>query len=300
MIKETTIIQVVPSLLILWSSYLTRMLADVILQPAPAITFRPIGGILHFLILPGKSSESYTAPHDVSRKLTAWIGRPELPPYWSLGFHLCRFGYKTLNNTAATLERNRNANIPVDVQWNDIDYMVRQNDFTYDPARFEGLPQFVEQLHRDGLHYVIITDPGISGGETPGTYPPYDDGLRYNVFLKNSSGQLLIGKVWNPKSTVYPDFTHPNITDYWRKQIADFHSQVGFDGLWIDMNEPSNFVDGSIHGCPNTGIDHPPYLPQDTNPIYHKTACMSAQHYAGLHYNLHNLYGIAEAQITNM
>ena len=30
------------------------------------------------------------------------------------------------------------------------------------------------------------------------------------------------------------------------------------------MNEPSNFEDGSIYGCPNTPLDSPPFLPGTT------------------------------------
>jgi hypothetical protein len=40
-----------------------------------------------------------------------------------------------------------------------------------------------------------------------------------------------------------------------------FHSVIGFDGIWIDMNEPSNFVDGSTSGCSNNSLDYPPFTP---------------------------------------
>ena len=32
-----------------------------------------------------------------------------------------------------------------------------------------------------------------------------------------------------------------------------------------DMNEVSNFIDGSIYGCPQTEYDKPPYIPGNTN-----------------------------------
>ena len=35
-----------------------------------------------------------------------------MPPYWSLGFHLCRWGYDTANNTLKVVERMRDSGIP--------------------------------------------------------------------------------------------------------------------------------------------------------------------------------------------
>ena len=43
-----------------------------------------------------------------------------------------------------------------DVQWNDIDYMNNRNGFTIDPVNYADLGSFVEQLHKDGRHYVLI------------------------------------------------------------------------------------------------------------------------------------------------
>lgn len=43
-----------------------------------------------------------------------------------------------------------------DVQFGDIDYMIRQKDFTYDPVNFKGLPEFVRSIKKDGLRYIII------------------------------------------------------------------------------------------------------------------------------------------------
>ena len=84
------------------------------------------------------------------------VGRPHMPPYWALGFHLSRYGYNSLNATAAAVKRMIDADIPQDVQWNDIDAMHNHLDFTYDPKRFDGLPVFVDDLHKVGMRYLLI------------------------------------------------------------------------------------------------------------------------------------------------
>ncbi|GIY52234.1 hypothetical protein CDAR_606791 [Caerostris darwini] len=266
---------------------------DVILQPTPAITFRPIGGILDFFIMLGPS------PSNVVQQYTGIVGRTFMPPYWSLGFHLCRYGYSSVNDTRETMQRNLNVGIPLDVQWNDIDYMDKFKDFTYDEDKYAELPEFVDELHNKGMHYVVITDPGISGSEKPGTYPPFDDGVQSDIFLKNPNGTLFLAKVWTDGGTVFPDFSHPNATSYWTKQLTSFYEKVKIDGLWIDMNEPSNVIDGGLDGCIKSTFEDPPYVPNGKYPLRHRTACMTSKHYSTIHYNEHNLMGYREAAITN-
>ena len=71
---------------------------------------------------------------------------------------------------------------------------------------------------------------------------------------------VVILQVW-PGNTTFPDFTHPAIGTYWSEQLASFHENISFDGLWIDMNEPSNFIPGSTEGCPVSTYNSPPFLP---------------------------------------
>ena len=58
------------------------------------------------------------------------LGTPVLPPYWSLGYHLCRWGYSSAQQVIDINNDMRDAKIPVDVQWVDIDYMDEHKDFT--------------------------------------------------------------------------------------------------------------------------------------------------------------------------
>lgn len=265
---------------------------EVLLQPAPAATFRSLGGVLDFFVFTGPT------PGHVVQQYQSVVGFPAMPPYWALGFHLCRYGYRTLNRTREVMENNIQAGIPLDVQWNDIDYMKNWNDFTYDKHTYAGLPDFVAKVHEGGRHYVMIFDPGVSGSEMPGTYPPFDEGLEMDVFVKNVTGGIVYAKVWNNVSTVFPDFTHPNSSRYWTRQFRRFHDAVPFDGAWIDMNEPSNFYNGHKDGCPrDQKVERPPYVPGH-DPLCSRTLCMSDLHYASSHYNLHSVYSQLEARAT--
>jgi len=66
------------------------------------------------------------------------------------------------------------------------------------------------------------------------------------------------------------------------------------------MNEPSNFLDGTVNGCPQDNLENPPYTPGvQGGKLSSKTVCMNAKHAIGSHYDVHNLYGISEAEVTN-
>ncbi|XP_063062788.1 lysosomal alpha-glucosidase [Engraulis encrasicolus] len=265
---------------------------DVVLQPAPAVTWRTIGGILDFYIFTGPS------PSAVVEQYLDVIGKPAMPVYWALGYHLCRWGYKSSNNTWRLVKTMRNDGIPQDVQWNDIDYMEDKRDFTFDPVNFDTLPELAKDLHTHNQKYVVIMDPAISSSQPSGSYWPFDEGMKRGVFINDTHGHTLIGKVW-PGETAFPDFSSDVAHQWWTENLQRFHTQVPFDGLWIDMNEPSSFVDGSISGCPDNKYDSPPYTPGVLGgSLRAKTICASAQQQLSSHYNIHSLYGLMEAKAS--
>lgn len=47
-----------------------------------------------------------------------------------------------------------------------------------------------------------------------------------------------------PGPSYFPDFFHPNCKEYWNFMMEDLHKKVNFTGMWLDMNEPTNFREG--------------------------------------------------------
>nr|VZI42159.1 unnamed protein product [Spirometra erinaceieuropaei] len=268
---------------------------EVAFQPMPSVTYRTLGGILDFFIFVGPE------PQDVISQYLDLVGRPPLPPYWALGFHLCRYGFRDLADMEATVSRNRDAHVPLEVLWADIDFMDGYKDWSVDPVRFAGFGKFIKETIRsqNDMRTVIMFDAAIHAS-SDSEYEVYWDGLRRGVFINDSrTGRPIQGASW-PGITVYPDYAKQETIEWVYDSVAKFHQEVPFDGLWIDMNEPSNFHDGSVDGCDwNSQLDHPPYQPRVLGDfLYSKTICPSALHENGTHYDLHNLYGYMHAKAT--
>lgn len=58
---------------------------------ATYLEYNTIGGVIDLYFFAGSTSD----PMEVSRQYAKVVGTPAEVPYWSFGFHQCRFGYKS-------------------------------------------------------------------------------------------------------------------------------------------------------------------------------------------------------------
>lgn len=136
--------------------------------------------------------------------------------------------------------------LPLDTIWNDIDYMNDYRSFTVGKEQgFADLGSFVQGLHNNSMHYIPILDAGIALRSNV-SYSAYDKGKQQDMFIKSASGDDFVGMVW-PNDAVWIDYFKSGAQALVRELMGDLWNEVNFDGIWLDMNEASNFCLGECY-----------------------------------------------------
>ncbi len=186
-------------------------------------------------------------------------GMPPMPPRWALGYHQCRWGYRTEADIRAVLAGFREHDLPLSVIHFDIDYMDRYRVFTVNEESFPDLTGLLADLEDAGVKGVTIIDPGVAKQDD---FPLYREGHEKGYFLTLADGSEANAMVW-PGMVGFPDFSNPAVRQWWGDQYPELLDQ-GVAGIWHDMCEPAVFaagVDASLpletrHDMDGRGGDH--------------------------------------------
>jgi alpha-glucosidase len=154
-------------------------------------------------------------------------GRMPMPPKWALGFHQCRYSYKSrseVEQVAATMRRKR---IPCDAIYFDIHHMDGYRVFTFGKT-FPKPKELIANLARDGFKVVTIVDPGVKNDPKFGVLKR---GIKAGAFVKEPAGKKDYGgAVWPGKSR-YPDFLNASARSWWAKEqggrFLERHERTG-------------------------------------------------------------------------
>ncbi|KAI0271258.1 glycosyl hydrolases family 31-domain-containing protein [Gloeopeniophorella convolvens] len=221
--------------------------SDIILATPPdsktsLIQYRTIGGTLDLYFFSGPD------PNSVIEQYGRVVGLPARQPNWAFGFHLCRWGYTTLAETRKQVNAMRAADVPLESIWNDLEIYHDYRDFTVDPVAFpeNDLRRFMEDLNANAQHYIPIVHGSVAlVANATDVYDPFTRGDELGIFIRSQGASLLVGQVW-PGYSVFPDWLSPNVELWWTEALRNWSAiGVAFSGLWLDMNEPRSFCDGS-------------------------------------------------------
>lgn len=238
---------------------------------------------------------------EIVRQFRAITGQSYIPPKWAFGFGQSRWGYKTEEDIRTVYERYRDASVPLDSIYLDIDYMERYKDFTVNTESFPHFSDFVEEMRKSHVHLVPIIDAGVKMEEG---YETYEEGCEKDYFVKKENGERLVAAVW-PGRVHFPDFFKPEVQN-WFGHKYQFLLEQGIDGFWNDMNEPAIFytedrlkeVFEEIEKYKNENLDIQSYFaftnlvstlgnnPADYRRFYHEHEGQTIRHD-----KVHNLFG---------
>ncbi len=242
---------------------------DLGLERSDVLSFWAEGGEMNYYFFYGEDLL------DVSSQYANLTGVPELPPLWSLGYQQCKWSYFPESRVKEVAAKLRSERLPCDAIYLDIDYMDGFRCFTWDSERFPDPKKLVADLKNEGFQVVSIIDPGI---KIDIDYEVFKEGLEKDYFCKRADGPYMQGKVW-PGECYFPDFTRPEVRDWWAGLFEDLVGNVGLAGIWTDMNEPAVFEVPSKTFPPDVRHDY------DGHPSSHRRA--------------HNVYGMQMARATS-
>jgi alpha-glucosidase len=187
------------------------------------------GGMLRYYLVFGSLDTIY-------HQLSDLIGRPCLPPRWSLGYHQSRWGYRSeadIRDLVKGFEENK---FPLSAVHLDIDYMDGYRVFTINSKRFPDMTRLTNDLDKKGIKVVVSINPAVKKDRK---YMVFNDGKVKDFFCKLPNGKLLGGVSWSGWS-VFPDFSNREARKWWSEQYQ-YLVNLGISGFWHDMNEPSSF-----------------------------------------------------------
>jgi alpha-glucosidase len=195
-------------------------------------------------------------------------GFPPMPPRWALGYHHCRWGWRTDNVVAGVLAGFVSRGIPVSALHLDIDHMDDFRVFTFDAKRFGGVSDLARRAFDHGARLVTIVDPAVRRDDG---FSLYAEGVSGGHFVTERDGRVHHGTVW-PGWAAFPDFSRPATRTWWGSQYEALTSN-GVSGVWHDMNEPTSITLWGDRTLP-------------------RSASFDMEGRGGDHAEAHNLYGL--------
>tara|TARA_R110002049_G_scaffold292252_3_gene476671 strand:- start:24366 stop:26768 length:2403 start_codon:yes stop_codon:yes gene_type:complete len=227
------------------------------------------GGEMNYYFIYGPDMSEVVANY------TDLTGKPhQMPALWALGYHQCKWSYYPESNVKEVAAKFRELKIPCDAIYLDIDYMEGFRCFTWNKEYFPDPKRMVKELADDGFKTIVIIDPGI---KIDMEYSVFKEGLDKDYFCKRADGPYMKGKVW-PGECYFPDFTNPEVREWWSNLFKELVEDIGVKGVWNDMNEPA------VMDVPGKTF------PNDVRHDYDGNRCS--------HRKAHNVYGMQMARAT--
>lgn len=219
-----------------------RVSWEVCSERVDRVQFSVAGERLDYVLFDGPD------PRGVLRRYTALLGRPALPPPWTLGLWLST-SFLTNYDEATVLsfvDGMRERGIPLSVFHFDCCWMrpFHWTDFLWDGATFPDPRGLLRKLHERGLKVCVWINPYVAQASAL-----FDEGLEKGYFLHRRNGDVWQWDLWQPGLAIV-DFTNPDARRWYQEKLAalldmgvdcvktDFGERMPLDAAWADGSDP--------------------------------------------------------------
>lgn len=194
---------------------------------------------------PGGEADLYLVdgptPKEAVSRYTGLVGRPVLPPLWSLGYwqSKCVFWDWTAMDDAYTGLRSRG--YPVDVMVIDGGWSAHAIDYRWD--RRWTVPndpgKRIAEYGRKGVNIVISSVGPMIKKDSPN----FPSGWARGVFATDGKGHSLTSGYYGGELM---DFTSPSMNGWLWPQLKRINDE-GIDGWWLDLDEPEGEPPNTVY-----------------------------------------------------
>jgi alpha-glucosidase len=177
---------------------------------------------------------------DVVQKFSKLIGRPALPPRWSLGYLASSMLYtdaenaqEALNEFITDCEKHQ---IPCDMFHLSSGYGSgadgKRYVFNWNFEKISDPHKMVDDFHQSGIHLMANIKPCLLE-----SHPLFDEVAKFDGFIKDSeSGKPRLDYFWDGYGS-HLDFTNPTTFNWWSSNVQKWLLDYGIDATWNDNNE---------------------------------------------------------------
>lgn len=182
----------------------------------------------------------------LTRNLTALTGRQPLPPVWAMGYINSKYGYKTPEETIATVDSIKGLGYPLDATVLDLYWFGKEQDMGYLDWDLENWPDpagMMSRLKDRGVHLIAVTEPYIL---TNGRAVDNFNFMKADSMLvRTAEGDTHPITIWVGEGGML-DVANP-VTRQWMTDRYRKLTDMGMSGWWGDLGEPEVHPETGYH-----------------------------------------------------
>ena len=197
-------------------------------------SYRARGGGLQYYFFSGPDLR------ELLHTLLKLTGYPPHPPRWIFGLLQSRYGYRNRDELESIARTFRAKRLPCDALILDLYWFKRMGDLAFNGADWPSPSEMIAGLAQQGFRVMLIEEPFITTDSAN-----YPDAHHNGYLARHHDGSSYEFDFW-PGRCALVDFSNPAAREWWTEKHRSL-IELGVDGWWTDLNEPTVHFEDMAH-----------------------------------------------------